>query len=81
VRPEVIAQPQAIFAVELLSLAVKRDVLPANPVAAMDRPPHRREPPQQVPTPALTDALIAVAQPRQWPRNSAMGWAFTCGAL
>lgn len=78
-RPEVIAQPQAIFAVELLSLAVKQGVLPANPVAAMDRPPHRREPPRQVRTPALMDALIAAAQLRQRPRNSTMGRAFTCG--
>jgi hypothetical protein len=40
---------------------VKRGVLQANPVAAMDRPPHRMEPPRQVPTPALMDALIAAA--------------------
>ena len=51
---------------------VKRGVFQANPVAAMDRPPHRMEPPQQVPTPALMDALIAAAQQRQRPRDIAI---------
>jgi integrase/recombinase XerC len=51
---------------------VKRGVLQANPVAAMDRPPHRMEPPLQVPTPALMDALIAAAQQRQRPRDIAI---------
>ena len=51
---------------------VKRGVLLANPVAAMDRPPHRMEPPRQVPTPALMDALIAAAQQRQRPRDIAI---------
>ncbi|HSF66128.1 MAG TPA: tyrosine-type recombinase/integrase [Nitrospiraceae bacterium] len=51
---------------------VKRGVLPANPVAAMDRPPHRMELPRQVPTPALMDALIAAAQQRQRPRDIAI---------
>ena len=54
------------------SWLVKRGVLPANPVAAMDRPPHRMEPPRQVPTPALMDALIAAAQQRQRPRDIAI---------
>lgn len=51
---------------------MKRGVLQANPVAAMDRPPHRMEPPRQVPTPALMDALIAAAQQRQRPRDIAI---------
>ena len=51
---------------------VKRGVLQANPVAGMDRPPHRIEPPRQVPTPALMDALIAAAQQRQRPRDIAI---------
>ena len=51
---------------------VKRSVLQANPVATMDRPPHRIEPPRQVPTPALMDALIAAAQQRQRPRDIAI---------
>ena len=51
---------------------VKRSVLQANPVATMDRPPHRMEPPRQVPTPALMDALIVAAQQRQRPRDIAI---------
>ena len=51
---------------------VKRGVLQANPIAAMDRPLHRMEPPRQVPTPALMDALIAAAQQRQRPRDIAI---------
>ena len=31
---------------EIDPLPVKRGVLPANPVAAMDRPPRRMEPPR-----------------------------------
>jgi len=51
---------------------VKREVLPVNPVAGMDRPPHRVEPPKQVPTPSLMDALIEAARKRQRPRDVAI---------
>lgn len=51
---------------------VKRDLLAANPVAKLDRPPHRREPPKQVPGPALMDALIEAAKVRRRPRNVAI---------
>lgn len=51
---------------------VKREALPANPIAGMDRPPHRIEPPKQVPTPALMDALIEAARSRQRPRDVAV---------
>ena len=33
----------------LCTWMVKRNALPANPVAKLDRPPHRKEPPRQVP--------------------------------
>jgi len=51
---------------------VKRDALPINPIAGMDRPPHRIEPPKQVPTPSLMDALIEAARKRQRPRDVAI---------
>ncbi|MDE3243392.1 MAG: tyrosine-type recombinase/integrase [Nitrospirota bacterium] len=51
---------------------VKRNLLMANPVAGMDRPPHRSEPPRQVPTPALMDALIVAARERERPRDVAI---------
>lgn len=51
---------------------VKRGILPANPVAGMDRPPHRAQPPRQIPTPALMDALIAAAKERERPRDVAI---------
>lgn len=51
---------------------VKRGVLQANPVAGMDRPPHRSQPPRQIPTPALMDALIAAAKERERPRDVAI---------
>ena len=51
---------------------VKREALLANPIAGMDRPPHRIEPPKQVPTPALMDALIEAARNRQRPRDVAV---------
>ena len=51
---------------------VKREALQANPIAGMDRPPHRIEPPKQVPTPALMDALIEAARSRQRPRDVAV---------
>jgi len=38
----------------------------------MDRPPHRIEPPKQVPTSALMDALIEAARKRQRPRDVAI---------
>lgn len=51
---------------------VKRDTLPVNPITGMDRPPHRIEPPKQVPTPSLMDALIEAARKRQRPRDVAI---------
>ncbi len=51
---------------------VKRQVLPANPVARLDRPPHRREAPTQVPAPALMDALVKAARQRERPRDTAL---------
>jgi len=51
---------------------VKREFLPANPVAPLDRPPHRREPPVQVPSPALMDALVRAAVARRRPRDVAL---------
>jgi integrase/recombinase XerC len=51
---------------------VKRDVLAANPVAKLDRPPHHREPPRQVPGPSIMDALIEAAKERRRPRDVAI---------
>jgi integrase/recombinase XerC len=51
---------------------VKRHVIPANPVMGMDRPPHRVEPPTQVPTASLMDRLVQTAQRRQRPRDVAV---------
>ena len=51
---------------------VKRQVLPANPVARLDRPPHRREAPKQVPGPAIMDALVQAARQRGRPRDTAL---------
>jgi site-specific recombinase XerD len=48
---------------------VKRGHLETNPVARLDRPPHRREAPRQVPGPAMMDELIKAAQRRQRPRD------------
>jgi len=48
---------------------VKRRVLPSNPVAQLDRPPHRREAPKQVPGPAIMDALVQAARQRDRPRD------------
>src|SRR5262245_14171111 len=42
----------------LCSWLVKRGILSANPVAKLDRPPHRKETPRQVPGPDLMDQLI-----------------------
>lgn len=51
---------------------VKRQALSVNPIASMDRPPHRIEPPKQVPTPSLMDALIEATRKRQRPRDVAI---------
>jgi len=56
----------------LCAWLVKRDLLATNPIAGMDRPPHRSEPPKQIPTPALMDALVAAAKQRQRPRDLAL---------
>src|SRR4030095_13966463 len=42
----------------LCTWLVKRGHLAANPVARLDRPPHRREAPRQVPGSSIMDALI-----------------------
>jgi integrase/recombinase XerC len=51
---------------------VKRDVLAANPVAKLQRPPHHREPPKQVPGSSIMDALVNAAKARQRPRDVAI---------
>jgi integrase/recombinase XerC len=51
---------------------VKRDVLAANPVVKLERPPHHREPPKQVPGTAIMDALVEAAKARQRPRDVAI---------
>jgi len=51
---------------------VKRDVLVANPVAKLERPPHHREPPTQVPGAAIMDALVEAAKTRRRPRDVAI---------
>ena len=51
---------------------VKRDVLAANPVAKLERPPHHREPPTQVPGTAIMDALVEAAKTRRRPRDVAI---------
>jgi len=51
---------------------VKRDVLVANPVAKLERPPHHREPPTQVPGTAIMDALVEAAKTRRRPRDVAI---------
>ena len=56
----------------LCAWLVKREILTTNPVARMDRPPHRSEPPAQVPSGALMDALIEAARRRQRPRDMAI---------
>ena len=56
----------------LCAWLVKRGILTTNPVAKMDRPPHRSEPPRQVPSGALMDALVEAAQQRQRPRDLAV---------
>jgi integrase/recombinase XerC len=49
---------------------VKREVLAANPVARLERPPHHRQPPKQVPGPSITDALVEAAKARRRPRDA-----------
>src|SRR5262249_22938431 len=51
---------------------VQRDVLPAHPVAKMERPPHRTEPPKQVPASSIMDALVEAAKARRRPRDMAI---------
>ena len=51
---------------------VKREWLVANPISGMDRPPHTIEPPKQVPTPRLMDALNEAARKRGRPRDVAI---------
>jgi integrase/recombinase XerC len=51
---------------------VKRGHLATNPVARLDRPPHCREAPRQVPGPAIMDSLIKAARERQRPRDVAI---------
>lgn len=51
---------------------VKRHVLASNPVAGLDRPPHRREAPRQVPGSAIMDALVRAAKERGRPRDVAV---------
>jgi integrase/recombinase XerC len=56
----------------LCSFLVKRGHLDTNPVARLDRPPHRREAPRQVPGSAIMDGLVKAAQQRQRPRDLAI---------
>ena len=51
---------------------VKRDVLAVNPVAKLERPPHHREPPKQVPSSSIMDAVIEAAKARRRPRDVAI---------
>src|SRR5438094_1927702 len=51
---------------------VKRDLLVANPVANLERPPHHREPPKQVPGSEIMDALVEAAKARRRPRDVAI---------
>ena len=56
----------------LCAWLVKRQVIAANPVSTLDRPPHRREVPRQVPGPAIMDALVEAAKQRRRPRDVAI---------
>src|SRR2546422_827464 len=51
------------------SWLVKRESLAENPVAKLDRPPHERTPPKQVPGAELMDALVEAAKQRKRPRG------------
>ena len=50
----------------------KRGCLQSESHHGMDRPPHPMEPPRQVPSPGLMDALIEAARKRQKPRDVAI---------
>lgn len=50
---------------------VKRDMLIANPIDKLERPPHRPEPPKQVPGPSIM-ALVEAAKTRRRPRDVAI---------
>src|SRR5262245_22079761 len=56
----------------LCNWLVKRGALPANPVAKLDRPPHRKEPPRQVPGPEIMDRLVKAARDRRRSRDLAL---------
>ncbi len=56
----------------LCAFLVKRGHLENNPVARLDRPPHRREAPRQVPGTAIMDTLVKAARQRQRPRDLAI---------
>ena len=56
----------------LCAFLVKRGHLDTNPVARLDRPPHRREAPRQVPGSSIMDALVKTAQQRKRPRDLAI---------
>jgi integrase/recombinase XerC len=51
---------------------VKREMLAANPVAKLERPPHHREPPKQIPGSSIMDALVEAAKARRRPRDVAI---------
>jgi integrase/recombinase XerC len=51
---------------------VKREMLTANPVAKLERPPHHREPPKQIPGSPIMDALVEAAKARRRPRDVAI---------
>jgi len=53
-------------------MAGEARVLMANPVAKLERPPHRREPPKQVPGSEIMDALGGAAKARRRPRDVAI---------
>ena len=44
----------------------------SNPVTTLERPPHHREPPTQVPGTAIMDALVEAAKARRRPRDIAI---------
>lgn len=56
----------------LCAFLVTRGHLDTNPVARLDRPPHRREAPRQIPGSATMDTLVKAAQQRQRPRDLAI---------
>src|SRR5256884_2283881 len=49
-----------------------RAVRTATPFASPERPPHRPEPPKQVPGPSIMDALVEAAKTRRRPRDVAI---------